>query len=173
MHDSSLPISDQSRTSLASQDHHIVQQAASILNVPVTSLLDIQRQQSPRYILEQAALTLRVPVSALVELGRISHQRRQKRPRQNSDVPMSSPYLGDSPVKEAKEPPAALEDQSASNNGGRRTLSTMLTGNSWTLGIDQSSIANAFRSIPFCPPCSDYETPSGKVVRVNCCSHIR
>ena len=148
------------------QDQYILRQAASILNVPVSTLLDINRPQNPQYVLEQAARTLRVPLPALIELGRISQQRRQKRPRINSDIPMSSPYLGGSPVKGSEETASTPVEQSAGSNDTHRPLSAIFTGNSWSLGINQSSISNAFRNIPFCPPCSDYETPTGKLNRV-------
>lgn len=77
---------------------------------------------------------------------------------------MPSPYLRDASIKEDRESSVTLGEQNTGNRGSRRTLSTILGEPNWTLGIGQSSIVNAFRSLPFCPPCSDYETPTGKLI---------
>jgi len=154
-----FPTSGLEASSLSPDQLYIVGQAASILHVPPSVLLDVHRQQDPHSILERAASILQVPLSALRDL-RLAHAHADKRQRLSSDVPMSPPFLGGDPSRD-EEKRSAVGQAEQHGPGGRRQFPVM-TETSTLLEWSGSGIAECFASFSVCQPTSGYESDPGK-----------
>ena len=127
-------------------------------------LIHLPRQQDPQYILERAASVLHVPLPALRDFAR-AHAHLDKRPRLNSDVPMSPPFFGGVPPRdEEKQAPVGPPEQDGP--GGRRQF-PVLPENSTLLEWGGSGVAECLAS--FCQPSSGYESDPGRSPAANLC----
>lgn len=144
-------------SSIPTQQQYILEQAASTyvkLNVPLSKLLDLGRLDNQRYILDQAATALNVPLPLLLESSR-RHHPPFKRPRLNSDLPMSSSFSGSPVAQDVQEKSPLSGHPGQPGNDPRRAFPVL--GGTIPSGWTGSRVANCFASFAMCPPCSPCE----------------
>lgn len=136
------------------------------LSVPLSRLLDLGHRENQRYILQQAADVLDVPLSQLLALTPSRQQQRFKRPRLNSDLPMSSPFPS-SPVSQDVQEKSPITGLPQAGNDGRGSYAGFVNAVP-TSGWTSSRLADCLSSFAMCPPCSSYETPQPGMVVLWC-----
>ncbi|KAK3935992.1 hypothetical protein QBC46DRAFT_38398 [Diplogelasinospora grovesii] len=153
--------------SLSAQQQYILEQAPSTqvrLAVPLSKLLALDRPDHQHYLLEQAASALDVPFPTLLDLSsrqsyQLSHLHKRPRLQLESNMPNSSSYSDDAGAQQdghEKSPLAGPSDHVNSN--ARRSFSVFPQG-SFSSGWTGTRLADCFASISMCQPCSSYEAP--------------
>jgi hypothetical protein len=142
----------------AQQPYILLQTAASTpvsLTIPLSKLLDLGHPANQRYILEQTAVALNVPLRHLIPTSPPRDHQRPKRPRLNSDIPMSSPFSS-SPVSQdlRQNSPVRGLPQVGDDGGGYAGFVNEVPTSGWT----SSRLADCLSSFAMCPPCSSYES---------------
>lgn len=147
-------------SSLSTQQQYILDRAASTqvrLSIPLSKLLDIGRQDSQHYILEQAASVLNVPAPHLLDLAYRRQHQHHKRPRFQPELPMpSSPFSGSPDAQDAREKLPLSGRHTQGSNDSRRALAGF--GNDFPSGWTSSRLAECLSSFAMCPPCSTYDS---------------
>ncbi|KAH8910665.1 hypothetical protein BR93DRAFT_934273 [Coniochaeta sp. PMI_546] len=125
------------------------------LTIPLSKLLNLGHPANQRYVLEQTAIALNVPLQYLLPTSPPRDHQRPKRPRLNSDMPMSSPFSS-SPVSQdpRQKSPVQRAPQSGNGGGGYAGFVSEVPTSGWT----SSRLADCLSSFAMCPPCSSYES---------------
>lgn len=121
--------------------------------MPLSTLLDLSRQENQHQLLGQAASTLNVPLPVLLELSR-RQRHLHKKPRLGSSTPMSTPYQDDPTGESVHEKPPL------DGLPGRRAFAALSDG--FPSGWTPSRLADCMASFPICPPCSTYNAQSSE-----------
>ncbi|KAK3341164.1 hypothetical protein B0T25DRAFT_464856, partial [Lasiosphaeria hispida] len=158
-------------SSLSANYRYILEQAPSTsvkIAVPLSKILELDRQDNQHFILEQAAASLGYPLSYMLDLS--NHQQElqaqaqaqaqahsHKRSRLHPGSSMSTPYLDDHTSRDVQE--KSLLDNGPpgpAGNAGRKPFGAFADGLSaqWT----GQRIADCFASFTMCPPCSTYDS---------------
>jgi hypothetical protein len=148
--------------SLSAQYRYILRQAPSThvtIVVPLSKLLDLNRQDHQHYILEQAATELDVPLPILLDLS--NRQRRpHKRPRLNTGIPMSTPYSDDPVAQDGHEKSPLTGQPSHSGNAARKPFN-VFSDSAFPPRWAGARIADCL-NFTVCGPCSTtYEPQPG------------
>jgi hypothetical protein len=144
------------------------------IEVPLTAILAIGDADSQQTIQEQAALDLGVHKSFLVEFSRYQRQL-YKRPRLNTDLPMSSPYSDMPPTHGglARSPrsslsathPHHLHGHHGFDEGARCAVAGSIPegDDAPQDGWSRRRLADLFNTCSFCPPLTGtYDSQAGK-----------
>ncbi|KAK5663658.1 hypothetical protein OQA88_4089 [Cercophora sp. LCS_1] len=121
------------------------------ISVPLSKLLDLNRQEHQYDILEQAALDLDLPIHVLLD---ISDQLRHpnKKLRLNTNTPMPTSY-SDNVSQDGQEKSPAIR----AGDAGRKPVA-VAPSNGFTSGWAGERLAGC---LPFaCPPFTSYESPT-------------
>ncbi|KAI1083305.1 hypothetical protein F5B20DRAFT_456083 [Whalleya microplaca] len=129
-----------SSESLSYQDLHIIRQAASILNCPVSQLLVLHKS------------------SHLRQYPDVSNPVPTKRPRFNTDMTSHSSQEKPSP------PRSSVHDNS------ERRRSQAASDHGFSLGIESSRLGHYFANFSMCPPCTTCEPQGLLILPVLCVS---
>jgi hypothetical protein len=144
-------------SSLSADYRYILEQAPSTsvrITVPLSKLLDLNRQDHQQYILEQAASTLRVPLSVLLDLSNHQHHL-HKRPRLDPSISMSTPYSDDPASQDGLEKASLAGPQGRDGSAERKPFAAF--SETFPSGWTGSRLADCLASFSMCPPCSTYE----------------
>jgi len=155
------PSSTLDSQSLSVNYRYILEQAPATpvrITVPLSKLLDLNRQEHQHFLLEQAAVALDVPLPVLLELSSRQHHL-HKRSRLNPSTPMSTPYSDDPTLHDGQEKSPLFGPPGRANSSARKSFAAFSDG--FPSGWTGSRIADCLANFPMCPPCSTYETPSG------------
>lgn len=148
-------------SSLAAEQRYKFEGAASTLvniTVPLSVLLDLGHPANQRHVLEQAASAVNVPLKHLLAISPPRHHHRPKRPRLNSDITMSSP-ISNSPVSQdlLRKSPGRSTPQVGNDGTGYAGFVSEVPTSGWT----SSRLADCLSSFAMCPPYSSYDSQPG------------
>jgi len=136
---------------------YILEQAPSTpvrIVVPLSKLLDLNRQDHQHYILEQAASVLSLPLPALLD---ISNRQRHfhKRARYNTAMPPSVTYPQAPALPDSQEKSPLAGPSTRVVDTGRRVFTSMAEGfPGWT----SARLSDCLATFSMCPPPSTYDT---------------
>lgn len=145
-------------TSLSFDYRYILESAPTTsvrITVPLSRLLDLDRQDNQQYILNQAASALGLPFPALLDLSR-RQQHLHKRPRLNTSTSMPTPYTDDPSIQDGPEKPPLVDSSARPDETDRKPFTPVADG--FTPGWTGSRIADCLASFALCPPCTTYES---------------
>jgi len=146
---------------MLAQQKYILDRSDSVsvkLTIPLSKLLNLEHPGNQRYILELTATALNVPLPHLLATNSLRDSQRHKRPRLNSDIPMSSP-LSTAPASQdvRQKSPVHRLLQARDHEGGYAGFVNEVPASGWT----SSRLADCLSSFAMCPPCPSYEPQPG------------
>jgi hypothetical protein len=174
-----------STPSLSDGDRYILERAALILNAPLSALLELGQQHNPRFNLDTSLNDVPLPhlltqgPSLPPQLQPHHHQQQQqqqhlqqqqyprpKRPRLDSNLPMSSAFTASPGLQDVDEK-LPIRSMTQVGNDGRGSYAGF-TSEVATSGWNHSGLAACFSSIAMCPPFSPYDSQPGMWITRHC-----